>query len=1089
MTPSPSSAQKIGLYAGLGYLAFIIYGSLVPLEFRDRSWGDALQAFARIPFLQLGIGSRADWIANILLYMPLTFIWSGIVGRNKNHGVRIFAQLAVLAAAIVLAIAIEFTQLFFPQRTVSLNDMLAETIGSVAGLLLWYALGARVTGWLSDLRRGGITALAAALSLYLLAYLGLSLFPFDFVLSTAELAAKLAEGKYGWLFAESGCSSGSRCMVKLVVEMLAVAPLGIMLAQLRTSSRKTARTSSIAVAALAGAVLGLIIESAQLFLNSGIAEGVSVLVRSIGTALGAYAYQHFLAHRAVPVIHFLHRSRWLIFFLAPLYLAGLAVMQNWRMHTWLSWELGWARLPHIHFLPFYYHYFTTETAALVSVWFTSVAYAPIGILLFWAHGAMRRQGLLTAALLAALIAAAFEFAKLFQKQTHPDPTNVLIAASAAAAAYALMCWAGRLYTQPPPPAQPELTAAVAVPPPQTQPASAHGRISWLALVAAAMLAWFVIRYPLNSILLCGGLLAYLAVLRRWPQAWLLVLPALLPVLDLTSWSGRIFFDEFDALLLATVAIAGWRSRIEKSSYRLSPAAFVVLALFTLSTMLALALGAYPYAAFDLNSFNNYYSPYNALRIGKGLLWALLLLPLLKNALEQHAAKTHRLFALGMTLGVLAAGVAVLWERLAFTGLLDFSNGYRVVGMFSGMHTGGAYIEGYFATALPLVAWWTLTSPRWSSRAFGAGVFVLGCYGLMVTYARGGTVALALGMTVLVAGMLLGKSSTFKSWHAIGAAALLMLLAAVAWPVLQGSVMQERFSTTQKDANIRSSHWQDALRMMDDGISTTLFGMGLGRYPHTYFWRNTEGVRPANYSFNKEANNTYLSISPGDTLYFEQLVAVQPNTKYRVSFIANSRSDKEQLTMPLCEKWMLYAADCIWNSVIVNGQWQRYTLDFDTRKFAARPWYAQRSVKLSFFNSGTGTALGIAQISMRSADGKELLKNGDFTLGMDHWFFTTDNHLPWHFKNLWLQIYFEQGALGLLLFSSLLLYAGIVLFQRHRAQDAPMAALAAALTGFLTVGVVDSLFDVPRMALLFYLLLALIMLRNAPRIKIRRNKIT
>ncbi len=86
MTPSPSSAQKIALYAGLSYLAFVIYGSLVPLEFRDRSWDDALQAFSRIPFLHLGIGSRADWIANILLYMPLTFIWSGIAGVVAGTG-------------------------------------------------------------------------------------------------------------------------------------------------------------------------------------------------------------------------------------------------------------------------------------------------------------------------------------------------------------------------------------------------------------------------------------------------------------------------------------------------------------------------------------------------------------------------------------------------------------------------------------------------------------------------------------------------------------------------------------------------------------------------------------------------------------------------------------------------------------------------------------------------------------------------------------------------------------------------------------------------------------------------------------------
>ena len=164
-------------------------------------------------------------------------------------------------------------------------------------------------------------------------------------------------------------------------------------------------------------------------------------------------------------------------------------------------------------------------------------------------------------------------------------------------------------------------------------------------------------------------------------------------------------------------------------------------------------------------------------------------------------------------------------------------------------------------------------------------------------------------------------------------------------------------------------------------------------------------------------------------------------------------------------------------ILSRADSEHIVIDLNTSKFKSRPWFAQRTVKLSFYNNVNGTALSIDQLSLKSDDGAELLKNGDFRDGMDHWFFTTDNHLPWHFKNLWLQIYFEQGALGLLFYATMMVYTSVVLLKRLRTQSLSMSGLAAALVGFMTVGVVDSLFDVPRMALLFYLLVALIILRE------------
>ena len=96
------------------YTLFVIYGSLVPLNYQHHSWQEAFEAFRNIRYLNLGIGSRADWVANILLFVPLAFLWLGTLWHSKNIVWRVVATLSVLLACSGLRLGIEFTQIFFP---------------------------------------------------------------------------------------------------------------------------------------------------------------------------------------------------------------------------------------------------------------------------------------------------------------------------------------------------------------------------------------------------------------------------------------------------------------------------------------------------------------------------------------------------------------------------------------------------------------------------------------------------------------------------------------------------------------------------------------------------------------------------------------------------------------------------------------------------------------------------------------------------------------------------------------------------------------------------------------------------------------
>jgi len=203
------------------YLLFIIYGSLVPLELKDLPLETAVSQFKNIRYLNLSVRARTDWIANILLYIPLAFGASVMFSGVRYPLVRALSSVVVLVFCLALAVAIEFAQLFFPPRTVSLNDLTAESLGTVIGVLGWQFFGAYFSKLYHHLLSGSSLSAQSAIIFYLLIYVALSLFPFDFVTSFAELNAKLANGNDAIILPLDNCGAEPlRCGLKLFVEIL-----------------------------------------------------------------------------------------------------------------------------------------------------------------------------------------------------------------------------------------------------------------------------------------------------------------------------------------------------------------------------------------------------------------------------------------------------------------------------------------------------------------------------------------------------------------------------------------------------------------------------------------------------------------------------------------------------------------------------------------------------------------------------------------------------------------------------------------------------------------------------------------------------
>jgi VanZ family protein len=428
-------SRKIYFFAGLAYLAFVVYGSLLPLDFRPRPLEVALREFYHIRYLRLDADSRADWVANILLYIPLAYLWLGAQGRDGRMFLKVFQSTVVFCFCVALSVAIEFTQQFFPPRTVSLNDLIAEVLGAGGGIVLWWTSGQRLRRLFELVVAQGRGAAYAGAVLYSTAYLVFSLFPFDFLISAEEFSRKLTGDYFSWLPSTSRCGEELRCGAKLLAEAVAVAPLGFLLSFL-SQKREWALVKS---GARVGFGLGLVIESLQLFLASGISLAVSVLTRAVGVAGGAAAGELLRRVRPWPLLYLL--APWMplagVIYVALLFAVTLA-----GRGPMLSFNEGLERLNEIYFLPFYYHYYTTESAAMTSLISVTSMFLPIGVM-FWVWRVVRMRefvarGAFQAALLTGLIAALVASGKLFFRGSRPDPTDVIIAGAAGVIGFVVM---------------------------------------------------------------------------------------------------------------------------------------------------------------------------------------------------------------------------------------------------------------------------------------------------------------------------------------------------------------------------------------------------------------------------------------------------------------------------------------------------------------------------------------------------------------------------------------------------------------------------------------------------------------------------
>jgi glycopeptide antibiotics resistance protein len=252
VTTRPFLGSRQYLWLTLAFLGVVVYGSLVPLRFRFIPWQETLTRFSVAFSAPVRFDSPSDWLSNVLLFIPLSFLMMGTLSVDRAPKSGWMAALAVVPCCALLSTCIEFAQLYFPPRVTSLNDVVAETIGGLLGSTLWLLRGQRITAVLRQFWTGlgDQSSTRSLLAAYLIFLVVLAALPMDLTIRPVEIYRKFRDGRIDLIPFSKLLADPFGVIEKGLKNVAYFLPVGVLLAGLEVS-RLHPRRSWLAIIGVA----------------------------------------------------------------------------------------------------------------------------------------------------------------------------------------------------------------------------------------------------------------------------------------------------------------------------------------------------------------------------------------------------------------------------------------------------------------------------------------------------------------------------------------------------------------------------------------------------------------------------------------------------------------------------------------------------------------------------------------------------------------------------------------------------------------------------------------------------------------------
>ena len=595
-----------------------------------------------------------------------------------------------------------------------------------------------------------------------------------------------------------------------------------------------------------------------------------------------------------------------------------------------------------------------------------------------------------------------------------------------------------------------------------------------------------------------------AVLTVWkPGVWWFWLPALLPVLNLYPWTGWWLVDESDLFVLAVVAggYARWAyERVAFPARLRSPWRGWWWGAMALCVTQAAWRGwssAPPLSPFDgprdalwQGLFADHLSAWNSARVAKAFVWMLLLAPLLWRLGVNDRARAGLAYVHGLLAGLALVGMWVLWERGSQVGLLDFASGYRTAAAFWEMHVGGGAIDAYLALTAPLALWLVWVAPSRWRWWLALGLLWLTTYVLLTTYSRGvmGAFVIAIAGWGLAAWRLQQpQDGRGPGRHRVVAAALVALAVQGGVVLATGAFLGGRLEDSSRDLLGRWAHWQRGVQLLTGPEHRMAWGLGMGRFTAGYRSQGAEGELPGRATWARGADGAGQLILEGpdsrDGLAFQfglmqRVMSLRQADGYRAR-VRLAGQPGDQVVVSLCRRYLLHTVFCQWGEAQVRRDdpqgrvWQTVRLRGPAFPLQAQVESQGYSAALVLHATQAGQTSLVSGVELLDTQGRQGLHNTVFAEGLARWMPVAEGYFqPWHIDNLYIDLLLELGAVGWLVLGVLMLSAVTGLYRGLLARDGLAWAFGASLLGFLSLGVLISVTEIPRVLLLALLVAVL-----------------
>lgn len=398
------------------------YVSLVPFDLHRPSPG-WLEAFWHS--LDDGIPSRGNFLANILLFVPVGLAGLAAFGVPPRRPVALVtAAIATIVIASAWSFTIELSQAFAGGRSPSLADVVAQVLGTIAGIFVWLICAdelSRLAGRLLSGDRFGL--LPGVLGVYTIGRVLVLLLPLDVTVDFGYLWHHLRDGGVVFNPLKSSAFRVENIPSSLLLIVLAL-PVGFfaVIGGVRKGSQR-----SLGSAFAFAAMIFAFAEAAQFFIVSTRADAGQMLVNIAGAWIGV-----LIARRAMP--QSADATPEAGFRLAPA-LSLLAACACFLIYNWMPFDFDFSRhvaAERFNLLlrpPLAGYYENPEFKALADIAIKLAVSVPMGLAFRWllsGWSSYRRVLIGGGTAMAVAFVSAVEVGQVLLPSRYPESTDILL---------------------------------------------------------------------------------------------------------------------------------------------------------------------------------------------------------------------------------------------------------------------------------------------------------------------------------------------------------------------------------------------------------------------------------------------------------------------------------------------------------------------------------------------------------------------------------------------------------------------------------------------------------------------------------------